>query len=401
MKDQTKKICIFASALLVAIIASIAVFAVADYDSASDPLISRSFLIKYINDNVKTETNSKFEIIDNKLKDLEEMLGLLVGETNPPSDGTGSGSGSSSNENTLALILRLTERITAVEEKLTSLNSEHTALSGKYDEIKLENSSLKTQIEDIKKQFNEFVNDNGKDDVTELQDKYNSLASELASLKKSTNTIKESFTDITASYVSLQKEVYNLNDTLKQLSDSDSSVLKDLLNLSAKMTEFGTQLNELMTKNMSFELVRLEKGDKILAKGSVSLMLQYGEATSVSPKSEAGTSMDYTDLTSGNMIYDGEKLPLNHNIFIPGNGRTAVLATGEHGIYVFVGGDYEIVKASDETPETGNGDVTGETGSGAVTNGASGESTPPAQGTGTPSESESTATSGTEGGTNA
>ena len=88
-----------------------------------------------------------------------------------------------------------------------------------------------------------------------------------------------------------------------------------------------------------------QKGDRIVANGSVSVMLQFGEATALSPKNELGTYMEFTDLTSGALIGDGDILPLNHNVFIPGNGRTAILCTGEHGIYIFVGGDYTVVKA--------------------------------------------------------
>ncbi len=365
MKDQTKKLCIFASALALAIVCSVAVFAVADYDSASDPLISRSFLIKYINDNVTAQHKSDFERLDNRLKDLEDLLKILASET-PPADGeTGTGTNGGLNESTTSMLLRLTERLASIEEKVASLGTDHSALSGKYDSFKAENDALKLEIAAIKKQINEIINDTSKDDVSELKEKYNKLSSELSSLKNSTSSIKDSFGNITDSYVALQKEVYNLNETLKQLSGSDTSILADIVNLSNKMTEFGAQLNELITENMTFELVKLEKGDSILAKGSVSLMLQFGEAVAHSEKSELGTSMDFTDLTSGKMISDGEKLPLNHNIFIPGNGRTYVTAEGEHGIYVFVGGNYTVVKAKSETtpPESETTSPEGETSS--------------------------------------
>lgn len=363
MKDLKKKLGIFSSALLLSIICSIAVFAVADYDSSADPLISRSYLIKYINETVVAPQESKLAAIESKLLALEEALNELI--ASPPSSGGSTETGtpdtgsSGSSDSTLNSILRLTERIEAIEKKMTELNSANASLGEKYDSMKKENDKLKAELESIKDQISDYVTESGKEDVDELKEKLNSLSSELASLKNSTSSIQSSFTDISKSYVTLQKEVYNLNQTLKELSDSDSSVLADLLNLSGKVNEFGAQLNELMTKNMSFELVKLEKGDSIVANGSVSVMLQYGEAKASSPKSAAGTSMEYTDLTSGEMIYDGDILPLNHNIFIPGNGRTAILCTGEHGIYIFVGGDYTIVKAETDPSEGGGTNAEG------------------------------------------
>ena len=57
-------------------------------------------------------------------------------------------------------------------------------------------------------------------------------------------------------------------------------------------------------------------------------------------------------MTSGTLLRDGDVIPLNHNVFIPGNGKTAVLCTGEYGIYIFVGGDYTIVPLAPEGEET-------------------------------------------------
>ncbi len=370
MKDLKKKFGIFAMALAISLIMAVAVFAVADYDSSADPLISHSYLIKYINDNVLLPQNSRLQIIENKLSVLEEMLDALIAA--PPSSGSSvpgetGGVDTPPSEGTLNTIMKLAERISAIESKMAALNSEHTSLSDKYGNLQKENDALKAEINSIKQQINDYLNDSGKEDIAELEEKYNSLVSELKSLKNSTTVIQQSFSDITKSYVSLQKEVYNLNTTIKELSSSDSSVLKDLFELSNKMNELGTQLNNLMTKNMSFDLVKLDKGDSIVAKGLVYVMLQYGEATASSPLSEIGTGMEYTDLTSGSMISDGDRLPLNHNIFIPGNGRTSVVATGEHGIYVFVGGDYEIVKLPENIPpETGGESETSSPESGAL-----------------------------------
>lgn len=365
MNEQKKRIGIFLCAVLVSAALSVAVFAVAGYDSSADPLISQSYLIKYIQDHVITPQDTKYSELESKILAIEEALEALLNNYTPPSDpGTGgetetggetsapdvgtSAPGSSESPETLESIIRLTEKLASLEKVLNSLSEENAQLTGKYDSLAKENAAIKSEINSLKQQINAFIEESSKEEIAQLREQYNALQAEITSLKKSTSSIQSSFTDISKSYVALQKEVYNLNLTLKELSDSDSSVLADLLSLSSKVTEMGNSLNALATKNMTFEMVKLEKGDSIVANGSVSVMLQYGEAQAVSPLSEFGTSMEFTDLTSGELIKDGDALLLNHNVFIPGNGRTAILCTGEHGIYIFVGGDYTIVPAKAE-----------------------------------------------------
>jgi len=334
MKNTKKHVVIFISALLVSLICSVAVFAVADYDSATDPLISQSYLIKYINENVLIPYETKFSTLEKKLMAIEELLATQGGESED------------AGEDTLATLLAIINDLDAVEKSINELNVKNGELEQKYQSAVNENEKLKKEISDIRQQISDIVSDSGLENIDALEEKYNSLLSEITSLKSSTGSIQASFTNISKSYVALQKEVYKLNQTLKELSVTDSSVLTDLLNLSSKVSEMGYTLTEFINKNMTFELVHLSKGDSILAKGSVSVMLQYGEATISSVKSQYGTSMEYTDLTTGYLLKDGDTLPLNHNIFIPGNGRTGILCTGEYGIYIFVGGDYEIVTAN-------------------------------------------------------
>jgi len=334
MKNLKKHILIFISAALVSVICTVAVFAVADYDSSTDPLIAQSYLIKYINENVLTPYETKFSTLEKKLMAIEELLATQGGEIED------------SSENTLNTLLTIINELDTVEQSINELNVKNGELEQKYQSAVSENEKLKKELSDIRQQIADIIADSGQEDIKALEEKYNSLLSEITSLKSSTSSIQASFTNISKSYVALQKEVYNLNQTLKELSVTDSSVLSDILNLSSKVSEIGYTLTEFINKNMTFELVHLEKGDSIMAKGSVSVMLQYGEARVTSLQSQYGTSMEYTDLTSGYILKDGDSIPLNHNIFIPGNGRTGVLCTGEYGIYVFVGGDYEIVKAN-------------------------------------------------------
>ena len=363
MNEQKKRIGIFLCAALLSAALSVAVFAVAGYDSSAAPLISQSYLIKYIQENVITPQDARYNALLDKITAIEKTLDALLNNYTPPSDSeTGSSDettspdtgttlpGYTENPETLESISRLANRLTELETLLETLSAQNTALSGRQDSLEKENAAIKEEISKLKQQISDFIEENSKEDIDLLKEKYNALQAEIKALKSSTSSIQASFTDISKSYVALQKEVYNLNLTLKELSDSDSSVLADLLSLSSKVTEMGNALTKLATENMTFEMVKLEMGDRIVANGSVSVMLQYGVAQAVSPASEYGTSMEFTDLTSGELIKDGDALPLNHNVFIPGNGRTAILCTGEHGIYIFVGGDYTVVKASAEAP---------------------------------------------------
>lgn len=334
MKSIKKNVLIFISAALVSLLCTVAVFAVADYDSSTDPLISQSYLIKYINENVMTPFDTKLSTLEKKLMAIEE---LLASKETPDDD---------QSETTLNTLLSIINELDTLEKSINDLNTKNNELEQKYQSSKTENEKLKQEIADIRQQIADIVADSGLEDLKALEEKYNSLLSEITSLKSATSSIQSSFTNISKSYVELQKEVYKLNQTLKELSVTDSSVLTDLLNLSSKVSEIGFTLTEFMNKNMTYELVHLEKGDSIIANGSVSVMLQYGEAEVSSTQSQYGTSMEYTDLTTGYILKDGDKIPLNHNIFIPGNGRTGVLCTGDHGIYIFVGGDYEIVKVN-------------------------------------------------------
>lgn len=358
MNERKKRIGIFLCAAIISAALSVAVFAVAGYDSTADPLISQSYLIKYIQDHVITPQDVKYRELESKILTIEEALESLLNNYTPPTDtetGTGgettspdaetSAPGHVENPETLESIIRLTEKLSELENLLNSLSAKNDELNGKYESLSSENAKIKSEIATLRQQINDFVEESGKEEIAQLKEQYNALLAEITSLKNSTSSIQASFTDISKSYVALQKEVYNLNQTLKELSASDSSVLADLLHLSSKVTEMGNAINALATENMTFEIVKLEKGESVVAYGSVSVMLQYGEAQALSPVSEFGTSMEFTDLTSGELIKDGDIIPLNHNIFIPGNGRTAILCTGEHGIYIFVGGNYKIVKA--------------------------------------------------------
>lgn len=362
MNERKKRIGIFLIAALLSASLSVAVLAVAGYDSSADPLISQSYLIKYIQENVLTPHDAKYRELESRLASIERAIDALLNNYTPPSAPETGGDGETTSPDTgttlpgytdtetLESIARLGERLTALESLLATLSAENSALSGKQEGLEKENAAIKAEIATLKQQISDFIEENSKEDVELLKEQYKALQAEIKALKSSTSSIQASFTDISKSYVALQKEVYNLNQTLKELSDSDSSVLADLLSLSSKVTEMGNTLTQLATESMTFEMIKLDMGDRIVANGSVAVMLQYGVAQAVSPISQYGTSMEFTDLTSGELIGDGDSIPLNHNIFIPGNGRTAVLCTGEHGIYIFVGGDYTVVKASTEAP---------------------------------------------------
>ena len=143
MNEQKKRIGIFLCAVLVSAALSVAVFAVAGYDSSADPLISQSYLIKYIQDHVITPQDTKYSELESKILAIEEALEALLNNYTPPSDpGTGgetsapdvgtSAPGSSESPETLESIIRLTEKLASLEKVLNSRIMEYYISNTSY-----------------------------------------------------------------------------------------------------------------------------------------------------------------------------------------------------------------------------------------------------------------------------
>lgn len=92
---------------------------------------------------------------------------------------------------------------------------------------------------------------------------------------------------------------------------------------------------ENITADISYSLISLTKGQTVVAKGCMELILRSGTATAITV--DDGLS----DLTSGKDLASGEELTLDHYIINPvGDGR-GILITSDSA-YVLVRGEYEI-----------------------------------------------------------
>ena len=93
--------------------------------------------------------------------------------------------------------------------------------------------------------------------------------------------------------------------------------------------------SEGVTADISYALVSLTKGQTVVAKGCMELILRSGEATAITV--DDGLS----DLTAGKDLASGEELSLDHYIINPiGDGRGILVVSDS--AYVLVRGEYEI-----------------------------------------------------------
>ena len=138
------------------------------------------------------------------------------------------------------------------------------------------------------------------------------------------DTIKDTIEDELASQLEALDIVGEIKDDLKaELYDEiKSEIIADLK-------------ADGITADISYSLVSLTKGQTVVAKGCMELILRSGTATAVTV--DDGLS----DLTAGKDLTSGEELCLDHYIINPiGDGR-GILVTSDSA-YVLVRGDYEI-----------------------------------------------------------
>ncbi len=140
--------------------------------------------------------------------------------------------------------------------------------------------------------------------------------------------VKQTIKDTIASELTAQLEeldiVGEIRDELKaELYDEiKDEILQDLK-------------KEGVSADISFSLVSLTKGQTVVSKGCMELVLRSGTATAITV--DDGLS----DLTSGKDLASGEELSLDHYIINPiGDGR-GVLVTSDTA-YILVRGEYEI-----------------------------------------------------------
>lgn len=87
----------------------------------------------------------------------------------------------------------------------------------------------------------------------------------------------------------------------------------------------------------TFTVVYLTKGQRLMAEGSMELVVRSGSANAISPVANQGLS----DMTAGAEILNGKKSPVNHLVLIPrGDGRGIIVTSSE--CYVMVRGPYTV-----------------------------------------------------------
>ncbi|MEE1224835.1 MAG: hypothetical protein UH081_06205 [Clostridia bacterium] len=94
-------------------------------------------------------------------------------------------------------------------------------------------------------------------------------------------------------------------------------------------------IENILKGEMSFKVVNMEKGQKLVCEQGTELILRMGKAT-VNATEKGGLA----DVTAGYDLADGEEMPANHHLIVPvadGRGITA-----NNTVIVMVKGDYTL-----------------------------------------------------------
>lgn len=319
-KNKIKRGAILILALILASASSFAVYAAVNYDSAKDPIVSYSGMVKYVEDLLSD--------IRTTLSDLEMRMTILelIG---PAPGGTSGGSTPSS-----GMLKDLLDSIEELQNKVTALETENAAIRTELANTKNE---LRSLIDELTTEFNAIEKQ-----ISDLSTSVTKLKSDLTQAKNDLSTLNKNFkqiSDISTKLETLSKKVSNLT-----AAGGDITVLKEQVNkLQNDLTNVLAELGKV------YETVFVPYGATIFAKDAddtVMLILRTGSAVAVSPYIQIGTIQGLNNLTNGTDICDGEQIPLYHNIMIPrgGDDGRGVTVTSIDGAYFLLGGDYTIVE---------------------------------------------------------
>ncbi len=319
-KSKIKRGVILILALLLASASSFAVYAAVNYNSANDPVVSFSGMVKYVND--------LLDGIKSSIRELDLRLTLIEAGGYTPS---GSPGGSTVNSGMLQDLL---DRIEALEKKVGDLESD--------------NSALRTELANTKNELRSLIDE---------------LTAELNTLEKSLSELSTSITNLKSDVKQAKNDLSTLSKNFKQISDISTKLetltlkVNNLTSKTGDITVLKNQVAELQTEldNVLAELgkvydtVFVPYGATIYAKDVddvVILILRTGSAVAVSPYTQAGTIQGLNNTTNGTDICNGEAIPLYHSIMIPrgGDDGRGVTVTSLDGAYFLLGGDYTIVE---------------------------------------------------------
>lgn len=143
------------------------------------------------------------------------------------------------------------------------------------------------------------------------------------------------------------KKLAEINDKISvltkkntELETEKSTLQASLVIANAKLTELEKQLEELKNApdGSQFEVICLQKGQKLLATSPCELILRSGAAIVVSI-----TTNGVNDMTDGTELMNAAAAPLYHSLLVPrGNDGRGIQVTSNEA-YIMVRGGYQIV----------------------------------------------------------
>ena len=317
-KNKFQRAAIFALALILASVSSLAVNASVSYDSSKDPVVAFSGMVSYV--------ESVLQGIRTSIASLDARLTML--EVTGPSGG-GSGGGMSA-------------------EQYAEIMAEINALKESNEELKKENTSLKNDLKNTKNEFLSLID--------ELSAEYDSLKNSISSLSTDITNLQNQITTNKNDLLTLEKNFKQISDISTKLEtvtlkvNNLTSSKGDITVLKNQVKELEGQLDNIINElGKIYNTVFVPYGATVYAKDAddtVMLILRSGSAIAVSPYTEQGKIQGINNLTEGVDILDGQNVPLFNSILIPrgGDDGRGVKVTSLEGAYFMIGGDYTIVE---------------------------------------------------------
>jgi DNA repair exonuclease SbcCD ATPase subunit len=319
-KNKFKRGAILILALILASASSFAVYAAVNYDSAKDPVVSYSGMVKYVEDILSD--------IRAAISDMQMQIAILQ-MIGPTQGGSTGGSAPSS-----GMLKDILDRIEDLENQVAGLQSENAALKTDLTNTKNE---LRSLIDELTAEFNALEKQ-----LSDLTTSVTNLKSDVKQAKNDLSTLNKNFKQISDISTKLETVTYKVNNL--------TSASGDITLLKKQAAELKEQLNNVLAElSKVYDTVFVPYGATIYAKDVddvVILILRTGSAVAVSPYTQAGTIQGLNDTTNGTDICNGETIPLYHSIMIPrgGNDGRGVTVTSLDGAYFLLGGDYTIVE---------------------------------------------------------
>ena len=306
---------------LCAALLSLTVYGTVTYDSSKDPVVAFSGMQQYVSEQLQPILDS-IASLTNRVGVIELSGGGGGGE----SGGEGGGMSSEAAQNIIS-------RINALEDTVSGLQEENEALRGQLNSARRD---LEALIGELQSKYDSLATE-----VGELSDALSSLQNQFSSLRSDVTTLSRNFSQISDLSTKLETVTYKVN--LLTGAEGDVPTLKKQV---AELNEGYAELIERVGR--LYTAVHVPYNSVIIADGaddSLVCVLRAGSAECVSPFNSPATRQGLNDLSDGTEIYDGERIPLFHNVLIPrgGDDGRGIVVTSVDGAYIMIGGDYRIV----------------------------------------------------------